>query len=596
MRKNYVYLVLLLLLNISMFGQKVTLTPTVVNGASFSAGSINLASVPYSTISLSVKVEMPATAAPGDNGTIRIYFSKGAALGSNVAIGGDGGALYFGGGKTATRSFVINLNWTDFLTAGGYIFAEYKSGASYVSSNISVIKNATMTTGTTLNPPADAPNPTKIANTLCCNQTIRLGEKPKPITGSQYLNPYSGLPYGVNSQWLVTSGPTTSLDDVNRIMHIDYITELKNIIVTRKLGYNSGGQFPNKSNDVTITVVPSPIIANEISVDTSIDENGFYEITNTNPKAIFGSKSYVNLNVLQNPSYISKRGDAVADIEKYEWEYTITNKALGGFNYWTTLPNEITTSINSYNFPDISSTNDNYFLLRRIVTYQNIKYASTPLKIVIRTIRNNNTICCDQTVKVLSSTEIESPFLITGSNAVSSTNQSLFYQWQSQTKDISGKTTNWSNIVGATSKDYQPLPLQFVSSGGRGEPTVPSYNYRRIAKTNIYNGETSYSNEVSLTSSKSITRSDIIIYPNPATSILNIENTNTRIYGSNLADSTISIVSITGVPVASNNFSIINPNLITVNISNLTTGSYFINIESYRSGRSNTEQFTFIKQ
>ncbi|WP_229655055.1 hypothetical protein [Flavobacterium sp. LC2016-23] len=145
MRKNYIPLVFLLLLNISMFGQKVTLTPTVVNGAGFSAGPINLASIPYSTISLGVKVEVPSNVAVGDQGTIKIYFSKGLALGGNVAIGGDGGALYFGGGKVATRNFVINLNWTDFLTAGGFIYAEYKSGVSYNSSNFAVVKNATMT-------------------------------------------------------------------------------------------------------------------------------------------------------------------------------------------------------------------------------------------------------------------------------------------------------------------------------------------------------------------------------------------------------------------------------------------------------------------
>jgi hypothetical protein len=119
----------------------------------------------------------------------------------------------------ATKSFVINLNWTDFLTSGGFIYAEYKSGASYNSSNIAVIKNATMTTGTTLNPPADAPNPATIVNTLCCNQTIRLGDKPAPITGSQYLNPYKEEPYGINSQWTNTSnGASPTLDDINRIL------------------------------------------------------------------------------------------------------------------------------------------------------------------------------------------------------------------------------------------------------------------------------------------------------------------------------------------------------------------------------------------
>ena len=92
--------------------------------------------------------------------------------------------MFFGGGRIATRSIVINLFWSDFLTSGGFIFAEYKNpaGTAYRSSNLAVIKNSTMNSGTTLNPPADAPNPTKIPNSLCCNQTVRLGERPQPIT------------------------------------------------------------------------------------------------------------------------------------------------------------------------------------------------------------------------------------------------------------------------------------------------------------------------------------------------------------------------------------------------------------------------------
>lgn len=60
MRKNYIYLVLLLAFSTVIFAQKVTLTPTVVNGVSYSSGSINLAGVSYSTVSLGVTVEMPS--------------------------------------------------------------------------------------------------------------------------------------------------------------------------------------------------------------------------------------------------------------------------------------------------------------------------------------------------------------------------------------------------------------------------------------------------------------------------------------------------------------------------------------------------------
>jgi hypothetical protein len=601
MRKNYVYLVLLLLLNISMFGQKVTLTPTVVNGASFSAGSINLASVPYSTISLSVKVEMPATAAPGDNGTIRIYFSKGAALGSNVAIGGDGGALYFGGGKTATRSFVINLNWTDFLTAGGFIFAEYRSGASYVSSNISVIKNATMTTGTTLNPPADAPNPSNIVNTLCCNQTIRQGDKPAPITGSQYLNPYSGLPYGVNSQWLVTNGPTTSLDDVNRIMHIDYITELKNITVTRKLGYSYGGQFPNKSNDVIITVVPSPILRNTISVIAPINSEGFIELSSIKKLPITGYGSVVNLKVLQDPFYTVQPRDPGANVDSYKWEYTKTLANLAGSRTWTSIPNENSTNLDFYDPSEKSSLEDTYYLVRRISSYQNINNASEPIKVLIRGIRYDNTICCDQTLKILSPTDSEKPQTIIGSTPMvdssisEGTNfsiQSIAYQWQVQSPELD--SSPWSDISGATSKDYLPSQTLKIVRDRRGSYNFElSYKYRRIAKINyqsfttkwIYGTVSSYSNETSLDGSTS--GSFIQIYPNPASSILNIE------CSVDIADAKLTISNVLGNIVNSNNFTILNSKLISVDVTNFTTGTYFITIENQNLGRV---QRTFVKQ
>ncbi|MEO8534735.1 MAG: T9SS C-terminal target domain-containing protein, partial [Flavobacterium sp.] len=526
MRKNYIPLVFLLLLNISMFGQKVTLTPTVVNGANFNVGPINLAGVPYSTISLGVKVEVPSNIAVGDQGTIKIYFSKGLALGGNVAIGGDGGALYFGGGKIAARNFVINLNWTDFLTAGGFIYAEYKSGTSYKSSNIAVVKNATMTTGTTLNPPADAPNPKQIVNTLCCNQTIRVGDKPAPITGSQYLNPYNNLPYGINSQWVNTSnGESPKLDDINRILYFDYTTELKNITVYRKLGYVYGGEFPNKSNDITITVVPSPILTNQISINAPVNSSGFFEITNTNPKRIDGTvlSGQVNLNILQDPYHVvQRRGDIFKDIERFEWEYTKTSAGSGGFQNWITISGQNDYFLD-FTPSDISSTEDNYYILRRIAIYQNIKRVSNTLNIVYRTIRNDNTICCDQKLKITSTEEIEKPSLITGSIAVPTKNSNLYYQWQKlpiNNRDIISK---WENILGATSKDYMPLPLQYVSNTGRS--SIQYYAYRRIAQANYYKGETSYSNEINISRSyeRTPSPSSTIIYPNPATSIINIE-------------------------------------------------------------------------
>lgn len=519
MRKKQIYLILAFLLTNLISGQKVTLKPTVVNGVSVSNGPINLASVPYSTILLVADIEIPANVSVGDQGTITIYFSKATGIGSNVSIGGNGGSLYFGGGKKVSRNFTINLNWTDFSTSGGYIYCEYKNnGVSFKSPNISVIKNPTVNTGTILNPPADAPNPNTIVNTLCCDQTIRLGDKPAPIIGSKYLNPYQNEPYGINSTWNIGNIGTNNTDLTNNILTFDYVTELKKITVTRSLGYRYKLEFPNKSNTVTITIIPSPLNSNEISVDAPKDSNGYAEIITTNPKDIIGSYSTMNVTTLLNPSNVPKRSDKYTDITRFEWEYSLVDES----NIWINIPNENSKNINTSSIKNLKTSKDNLFSIRRIAIYENLRIASNSLKIVLRTTRNNNTICCDQKLKIISSQEIEKPSLIIGSTAVSGNNSFLYYQWQQRPINNRESIGNWSNISGATSKDFSPPPLQYITNP-RGT-TIQQYSYRRVAAANYYGGEVSYSNEVNISPNydrASSTSSSIVIYPNPATSIIN---------------------------------------------------------------------------
>ncbi|KAF2516419.1 T9SS type A sorting domain-containing protein [Flavobacterium foetidum] len=601
MKKNYLILALILMLNNFLFSQTVTLTPTGVNGANVSSGPINLGSVPTSTITLGVKVQIPSNVAVGDQGTLKIYYSILGTSNANIAAGGDGGSLYFGGGKTANASFTINLHWNDFFISGGFIFAEYKtpSGVVYRSSNLAVIKNSTMTSGTTLNPPADAPNPRNITNTLCCNQTIRLGEKPQPITGTQYLNPYNGLPYGINAKW-ESDTQTSGIDFINQVLTLDYMNSLGSFTYTRSLGYVYGNEYPNKSNTVTVTVVPSPIVKNEISLDASLNENDFFEITDTNPKKIIGTSqpAEVNLNILQNPFHTPQRGDNFARIEKFEWEYTKTNVALGLKN-WTIISGENNASLEFFTPSDVSTTEDNYYMVRRIAIYQNIKKVSNTLKIVYRTIRNNNTICCDQTLMINSGT-IESPELINGSQATPEVDQFLKYQWQSQSIDNNdgGKMSNWTNIPGATSKDYLPPSLTVVSVSDRRNPgkvtwTTPiTYNYRRVTEPQKSNGKYSYSNEINLSSSTNqSTEPSLIAYPNPATSVINIENKKGDIFF-NISSKSVTIFDVNGMVVNSNNYSIISPTKISMDVSSLPLGTYFVNFDT---GDRRSTKVTFIK-
>lgn len=608
MKKNYICLSLLLLFSTILFGQRVTLTPTMVNGVSVSTGPINLGGVSYSSISLSVKVEVPANAAIGDQGTIKIYYSKLSPQNANVTIGGDGGQLYFGGGKVANRSFMINLSWGDFFTSGGFIYAEYKnsnstSAASYKSSNIAVIKDATLNGSGTMNPPADAPDPSKTPNTLCCNQIVRLGDKPAPITGSQYLNPYQDSPYGINFSWEAKGNPSVrfqNLDNVNKILNIDYISELGDFNVTRSLGYNYSVDKPNKSNVVTITVVPSPILTNTISTNNLANSDGYYELSNATTLNLYGISSKINLTMLQDPTHTNTRGDIITDVDGYKWEYK--NNELNS-NPWITIPNESNGDLNFSDPSLLTNPEDSYYLVRRIATYQNTSRISNEIKILIRGLRYNNTICCDQVLKITPPSTFESPQIITGS-AASLDNplpeaydfqiRSITYQWQSQSLEGGYPTSSWSNISGATSKDYLPsLPLTVVS-GRRGNYGFKStYKFRRIATIDYlvvtnkvtYGTVTSYSNETNLDGT--VSQPYIKLYPNPASSTLNIEST------VDIANAKVKILNILGNVVNSNNFSILSPNIISINVADLPTGTYFITIEN---GLSNITQKTFIKQ
>lgn len=603
MRKNYIYFILLFILSISVSAQKVTLTPATVNNIGYTGGAINLGGVAYSSVSLSVKVELPNNAAVGDTGTIKIYCSNGTALGVNVVVGGDGGSLYFGGGKVATKSFYINLNWSDFSTSFAYLFAEYKNpaGTSYKSSNISIIKNSTLNGGT-VNAPADAPNPNKITNTICCNQTIRQGDKPAPITGSQYSNPYFDKIYGINSTW--SAFALLQLDNANQVLYLDYYdTPLTSQTIQRRLGYNGTSDFPNKSNIVTITIVPSPITSNKIGVEdqNSINLDGYAEFSNLKSINIRGANTpKVNLNILQNPNHVSQRGDNLVNIDDAQWEYRNVTDPLGK---WTPIIND--NIYNLYNFNPTaqnSSSDDQYYIVRRIVKYKDISMVSNEVKILSRGLRNNNTICCDQNLKISSLTEYENPQTIIGSTPtldnlnVDGTNLMITYityQWQSQT--IGRSTSAWSDILGATSKDYLPpaSSIKVIQGSGRGTPSFvleSSYNYRRIAKVNyqflttkwVSGTISSYSNESSLTGTSS--EPSIKLYPNPTPSILNIQST------TDISNSKVTITNIIG-NITNQNYSIINPNLISIDVSELTTGTYFITIENGSIFRN-----TFIKQ
>ncbi|MEO6173997.1 MAG: T9SS type A sorting domain-containing protein [Flavobacterium circumlabens] len=611
MRKNYVFhFIFLLLLNISMFGQKVIITPQVVNGKSVvSTSPINLESVDRSSVSLSVKIESPIPV--GSEGTLSILFTKDAAITPVVAEGGFERVTNFIGRNSATISFVITLNLSTFNTTGGSISAQYKSfsGLIYKSNNVSVIKNGSTPITPPVTPPLTPPI-TNVKNTICCDQVIRYGDKPAPIVGST-LDPKK-----VTTQWV-------KIDNGNKYYNgWNYSNDKTNILTTDYLTENAtfkrwvGSDYPySSSNAISITIVPSPIL-NEIFVtDAGPNSDGFIEIIDTNPKQIGSGRAgrEVNLNILQDPNHIAQRGDSFDNVERYEWQYAGTNqKGDFPFKNWINIENGNTPVLEHFTPKNISNIEENYFVLRRIATYKGIQRASNLLKIIPRKVSFNNMICCDQILienSVLNA--IEKPSIIIGSiPSLEDLNTdgknyklaSISYQWQSQSITNTRPNTygTWSNIAGATVKDYLPNPLQFTVNSRGGLVVQTTYNYRRIATINYYsvtNGSLtnvitkSYSNEINVKNGRSYGVETLIVYPNPASSIINIENKGTDFI---LANTKISVVNTMGNIVNSNNFSTISPNLISIDVSDLVIGTYFITIETGLGSRSN-KQLTFIK-
>lgn len=601
MRKHYLYLVFIFLTAFSSFAQKVTLTPTSVNGSAF-GGTINLGGTPYSSISLGVKVDMPTI--PDNNGTVTVYVVSG--LNPTIAIGGNNIPLFFGGTKSATQSLVININWGSISTLGGQLYAEYKTSAGlvYRSGSVAITKSATMSGGGNPQAPADAPNPANIANSLCCNQTIRLGDKPVLINGSEYANPYKNEPYGINSLWLTNGNGSVrfnNLDPATQALDIDYVTTLGNFTITRSLGYNYSNEKPNKSNAVTITVVPSPIMRNLILTNDPANQEGFIELSSLKKLTITGESSIVNLKVLQDPFYVIQPRDPGTNVDGYKWEYKNSKYSS---NPWITIPHETNSSLEFSDPSQFSNSEDVIYSVRRIAIYQNISQVSNEIKILVRGLRFDNTICCDQNLEIKSLTQYEAPTTINGSTAILDTDNikgtiitdpSISYQWQLQT--LSNGTSAWTDILGATSKNYLPNQSFKIIENRRGNEYIfeSSYNYRRIAKftymvnnndSTFFETKSSYSNEVLLNGSGN--PSYIKIYPNPATSIINIENTNFTFRTNTLA----SVINSMGETVNSN-FTFTTPSIISINISNLPIGLYFINLEL---SPSKITKLTFIKQ
>lgn len=462
------------------------------------------------------------------------------------------------------------LQASNFFATGGVFYAKYinNNNSSFVSSNIPVIGG----TRTSSNPP-----PTQ-SNTICCNQTIRKGDKPSIITGSTLSQPSNG---GIS--WV--NGSNVIVDNylVNNINNFssDYLFETT--VFKRRIRVNYSSTY---SNSITITVVPNPIVSNSIYLDASRltgDLDGSYEVLDNEALNFYGTNPKVNLNVLNNPNHTVSRSDTYVNVDSFQWQYK------SGNNKWKDVPNSANNSLENFYLSGLDNFRYNSeFYFRRIAKYQNISLVSSVLKVVKKQSSIYNTICCDQLLQS-SSTVMPSPTLVSGSiaefNLVDAGISSFssypplnisnpIYQWQ-----VSNRNSVWTNIVGANFKDYLPPIINTFGT---------KVKYRRVVRFNYkaYDGHfggtpkyvdrfyDTYTNTLIIsTTTSTVRKSELIddsifeVYPVPVSDFLNISNIKKgyEFYVFNSIGQKIKL-----------DFIVLNENLIRLDVSSLSNGVYYI--------------------
>lgn len=550
----------------------VTTSNLKVNGVSITNNTINFNSA--ATVSVTLDVDLKTFNGTTSNtfGNLFLYY-KASATENEVPIGFAPVTFIVTNPPFVTQTtytsnlpnFVANLDKSAFFATGGIIYARYVNNnySAYTSSNI-LIAGGSKTTQT--NPP-----PFTGINTVCCSQTIRKGDKPALITGSpitvqagQYIgwSKNGNASYGVNNY--STGNQLTTFQS-------DYLFD--SCVYRRLVREGSGFAF---SNDVNITVVQNPISSNNISTNAILMANGNYEIAELSTFNLTATGAQVNLAVLSNPNHIPTRRDKYAPSNEISYQWQFRNS----FGDWKDIPNGTTGNI--YGFvPQFYTTDYNF---RRIAKYQNISLVSNIITVVFRRSSASNTICCNQ---LLTSTSagISLPATIIGSAPVFSFNDggnsspvsstaSFVYQWQEQSRSLP-----WTNITGATNKNFLPPPI-----------TTPgvTINYRRIVRFtysstlgNLHSYET-YSNTVAVGSPRvrqarisapveKFSSFDVVIYPNPVSSTLNVSASN------NLDKANFKIYNTLGQEIKIN-FVNLDDDTNSIDVSSLQKGIYYLSI------------------
>jgi Secretion system C-terminal sorting domain len=571
MRKiTKVLLALTLFFNYFAFGQTITVTPTSVGNSSISNGApINLGTAESTDVALSVSMKLPSpTESDSNPGTIDIYYQRNSSYPPQVAQGGYGGALFFGGGTFAVRGFVVTFRSVQFDATGGYLYAQYKTstGIIYKSANIPIIKNSTTPGGGTITP---VPIPTP-QNPRFASQTI----------------PYKGIPLlpklESNQKW-VENLSITSLPRYFEFVN-GSVSRNKFLYVQTTLPDGTTKLEPEPKRMSIIVEDFLPIFNNGyqfVNVNNTISKDDYVPVGQS-PKTIIGNQASETHKV-----GVGRDSGTVTNLlNNYQWQIRVDIYSPFSFSVFKY-------HIVDYGWKDIpGATQINY-------TPQSFPYGVEYRRLVIETSsatkRNSATsnivgvyplgntfnlsgfsICCDQTISSIATIR---PIVGEITNGAGTEN----YLWQ-----LSSDGNSWINIENSNSKDYQPVIRDLSTGfGGRdGVITLQSKFFRRI-KSFYYSGIKYFiSNSIKVTVNNTaktsvdktivnnITEDAIVLSPNPSSSFLKVESK------SDLASSKVTIVDLSGKILELQSEINKDTNSLQIDISKLSNGVYSLVIEN----------------
>lgn len=478
---------------------------------------------------------------------------------------------------TYTGIFNVNISLSrhDFYSSGGFMYVVYKnnSNESYYSNNYDIVGGSKV----------PQTNWTLINNDICCNQVVRYGDKPNLVTGT-YVN---GVLVPVT--WYKVQTPSvvatnyTNLDKSNNF-ESDYIFE------TTKFTRLLGNDYPyNRSNEVTISVVPNPIISNTISSQAASLGNDEYEVNYGDLIDFVSNTSFAYPLLIGDPfRIINRRTEPTERVNEYQWQYSRDSRN------WVDITGEVNSTM--YSFLPQNFTN-NIFKIRRIAKYQGFSLCSNILTFKVRSSNPlSNYICCDQSL-ISNSSGVIPPQTLIGNEVLFSyldanLNPNIYqlesynvtYKWQ-----VKYRGGSWidSNVF---TKDYLPTDYPTRMNSSNSYRRIVEINYTKKYLPNLTFQSTTgsytlYSLPVSIGVSSVRSRisneafdidkeEGYYIYPNPATFNLNIF---LKAKGINIKAKLYNNI---GILVKNIDFIDLKQDVLNIDVSDLSKGIYILIIEN----------------